>query len=64
MTTDTTNDPAVRDLAHALFMLTSETQDETTRKAEWDAARRDHLALARKVLRRLEGQGYALSKAG
>lgn len=63
MTTDTNNDPAVRDLAHALFALTSTSENEEARRAEWDGVRRDHVALARKVLRRLEGQGYALTKS-
>ena len=63
MTTDTATDTAARDLAFAMFVLTTDTEDDAARKAAWDAARKDHVALARKVLRRLEGQGYSLTKA-
>lgn len=61
--TDTTHNDTVRDLAHAMFMLTNKTEDKLARKAEWENTWPDHVALARKVLRRLDTKGYTLAKA-
>ncbi|MEX0311043.1 MAG: hypothetical protein AB3N17_12465 [Tateyamaria sp.] len=64
MTDDTVQNPAVRDLAHAIFALTTDAEGaDEERKEQWQAERQDHIGLARKVLRRLENQGYSLTKA-
>ena len=62
MTTEAKSGDAVRELAHALFVVNTEARDEAARKDAWESARSEHLAVARKLLRRLEGKGYSLQK--
>ena len=60
MTTDTSNDAIVADLARALFAIDT---DGTDNAQTWEDSRRTHMATARKLLRRLEAKGYILTKA-
>lgn len=56
-------DSFVRDLARAMFAIDSTSESEQDRKAEWQGKGHDYVVSARKALRSLEGQGYALTES-
>lgn len=60
---DSETDTAVRDLARALFAVSSDASDPAAHKAGWDADRKEYVARARRLLRRLEAGGYTVTKA-
>lgn len=66
MSTETdTEDTLLRDVALAIFSAQFDGETEPdARREQWNDARREQIATARKVLHRLTAKGYTVSKTG